>query len=246
MEYPDTHLRPAYRVLVSMASTGGWYEASSEERDDATDQLGGSCERPRRRGAPAWSFDDDLFLTGQPAPLPYSIFVLYDVDDLAVMVQLVHRLRSSTLAACFGSRCASADRFSSSITVRRRAARAGRRGRGRPPWVRAAGRRPGPRSGCGRVEDVAAVRHREGTARVLLHHQDRDAAGVDLRDLLEDQVDAIGDSPADGSSSSRSCRAWPSARARARASAARRRTASPRAGAAAPRAGKEIEHLGDR
>ena len=44
------------------------------------------------------SFDDDLFLTGQPAPLPYTIFVLYDVDDLAVVVRLVHRLRMSEVA----------------------------------------------------------------------------------------------------------------------------------------------------
>ena len=44
-----------------------------------------SCDRVGAAGARLLaSFDDDLFLTGQPLPLPYSIYVLYDVDDLGV------------------------------------------------------------------------------------------------------------------------------------------------------------------
>ena len=39
------------------------------------------------------SFDDDLFATGQPSSLPYSIYALYDVDDLTVIVTMVHELR---------------------------------------------------------------------------------------------------------------------------------------------------------
>ncbi len=96
MKYAEPDFDPPYRVLVLVASTDGWYEATAEERDAATDELGGILREAENGGARMLaSFDDDLFLTGQPAPLPYTIFVLYDVDDLAVVVRLVHRLRMS-------------------------------------------------------------------------------------------------------------------------------------------------------
>ncbi len=99
MEYPEPTFDPPYRVLVLVASTDGWYEASAEARDAATDELGRILLEAEEGGARLLaSFDDDLFLTGQPAPLPYTIFVLYDVDDLAVVVRLVHRLRTSDVA----------------------------------------------------------------------------------------------------------------------------------------------------
>ena len=99
MEYPQPDFEPPYRVLVLIASTDGWYEATPGERDVATDELGSVLREAETQGARlVASFDDDLFLTGQPAPLPYTIFVLYDVDELGVVVQLVHRLRTSTLS----------------------------------------------------------------------------------------------------------------------------------------------------
>lgn len=99
MEYPEPDFAPPYRVLVLIASTDGWYGATPEERDKATDELGAMLREAEEGGARLIaSFDDDLFLTGQPAPLPYTIFALYDVDDLAVVVRLVHRLRMSETA----------------------------------------------------------------------------------------------------------------------------------------------------
>ena len=99
MEYPEPDFDPPYRVLVLIASTDGWYEATSADRGVATDELGRILGEAERHGARLLaSFDDDLFLTGQPAPLPYTIFVLYDVDDLGVVIRLVHRLRTSTLS----------------------------------------------------------------------------------------------------------------------------------------------------
>lgn len=99
MEYAEPDFDPPYRVLVLVASTDGWYEATPEERDKATDELRKILREVEDSGARMLaSFDDDLFLTGQPAPLPYTIFVLYDVDDLAVIVRLVHRLRMSDTA----------------------------------------------------------------------------------------------------------------------------------------------------
>ena len=99
MEYPVPDFEPPYRVLVLIASTDGWYAASPSERDSATDELGRILREVEADGARlVGSFDDDLFLTGQPAPLPYSIFALYDVDDLGIVVGLVHRLRTSPLS----------------------------------------------------------------------------------------------------------------------------------------------------
>ena len=82
-----------------MASTDGWYGATTDEREAATDELGAILRDAEDAGARLIaSFDDDLFLTGQPAPLPYTIFVLYDVDDHSVVVRRVHRQRTAQVA----------------------------------------------------------------------------------------------------------------------------------------------------
>lgn len=99
MEYPAPGFDPPYRVMLLIAATDGWFEAPREEREAATDELSRLLREIEEGGARLLaSFDDDLFLSGQPAPLPYTIHVLYDVDDLALVVGLVHRLRTSDLA----------------------------------------------------------------------------------------------------------------------------------------------------
>ncbi|HKY24980.1 MAG TPA: hypothetical protein VJM07_07480 [Gaiella sp.] len=99
MEYPAPGFDPPYRVLLLIAATQGWFVAARDEREAATDELARLLRQPEERGARLLaSFDDDLFLSGQPAPLPYTIHVLYDVDDLALVVDLVHQLRTSDLA----------------------------------------------------------------------------------------------------------------------------------------------------
>ena len=103
MSLPDSYIAPTfeapYRLLVLIASTAAWYGASREERASAIEGLGALFERAAGRGARlVGSVDDDLFVTGQPSSLPYSIYVLLDVDDPAIAVQMVHELRSSELA----------------------------------------------------------------------------------------------------------------------------------------------------
>lgn len=99
MEYPAPGFDPPYRVMLLIAATDGWFGAERSEREAATDELARLLDETGKRGARLLaSFDDDLFLSGQPAPLPYTIHILYDVDDLALVVDLVHRLRSSDLA----------------------------------------------------------------------------------------------------------------------------------------------------
>jgi hypothetical protein len=102
MEYAPPGFDPPYRVLVLMASTDGWYAAGPEERQGALAQLSALFDRARSRGARlVGSFDDDLFATGQPLSLPYSIYALFDVDDLGLIVDLTHELRSSELTHWF-------------------------------------------------------------------------------------------------------------------------------------------------
>lgn len=98
MEYAVPELARPYRVLVLAASTPAWYAAPSEERGRALDLLAELLERLQVNGARlVGSFDDDLFATGQPLSLPYSIYVLLDVDDLEAIVRMTHELRSSAL-----------------------------------------------------------------------------------------------------------------------------------------------------
>lgn len=98
MEYPAPGFDPPFRVMVMIAATDAWFTADRAEREAATDVLSTLLSGAEERGARLLaSFDDDLLLTGQPAPLPYTIHILYDVDELAVIVDLVHRLRTSDL-----------------------------------------------------------------------------------------------------------------------------------------------------
>lgn len=99
MEYDHPNFEPPHRVLVLVASTDGWYASDASARGEALSEFAEMLHEFEQDGATlVASFDDDLFLTGQPAPLPYTIFCLYDVDRLEPVVQLVHRLRSSPLS----------------------------------------------------------------------------------------------------------------------------------------------------
>jgi hypothetical protein len=100
VEYETPVAGPPYRVLLLVASTEGWYAASVEQRSNALDQLAALLRQLLADGAElVGSFDDDLFATGQPLSLPYSIYILVDVGDLAVIVRMTHALRSSELGA---------------------------------------------------------------------------------------------------------------------------------------------------
>lgn len=95
MDYKAPEFAPPYRVLVLAASTEGWYASAEAERAHVLDALRALFERVGANGARLLaSFDDDLFATGQPSSLPYSIYAIYEVDDLSVIVAMVHELRS--------------------------------------------------------------------------------------------------------------------------------------------------------
>lgn len=95
MEYAIPELVAPYRVLVLAASTEGWYASANEERARVLDALRALLRGVGEDGARLiGSFDDDLFATGQPSSLPYSIYAIYDVDDLGAIVALVHQVRT--------------------------------------------------------------------------------------------------------------------------------------------------------
>ena len=98
MEYAPPVFEPPHRVLLLAASTAWWYCAAAADREQALDAFAQALRRFEADGATLHaSFDDDLFATGQPSSLPYSIAVLYDVRDLAAVVRLVHHVRSGEL-----------------------------------------------------------------------------------------------------------------------------------------------------
>jgi hypothetical protein len=102
MEYAAPTFEPPYRVLVLAASTSGWYAASDEDRARTLDLLKELLNRAAADGAQlVGSFDDDLFATGQPLSLPYSIYAIYNVDDLDVIVRMANDVRSSELSHMF-------------------------------------------------------------------------------------------------------------------------------------------------
>jgi hypothetical protein len=96
--YDEPTPAPPYRVLVMLASTAGWYEAAEPEKSESLDVLKEILDQAEGEGARLLaSFDDDLFMTGQPTALPYSIYILYEVEDLSVVVRFVHRVRTSVV-----------------------------------------------------------------------------------------------------------------------------------------------------
>lgn len=96
MAVPAPDAGPPYRVLVQLASMPGWYDLDADARGPAVDGLRAALDGVVAAGARlVASFDDDLLVTGQPATVLYSIQILYDVDDLAPIVGLVHRIRTT-------------------------------------------------------------------------------------------------------------------------------------------------------
>jgi hypothetical protein len=95
MQYEPPAFEPPFRIMLLAAATDGWYAARDE-----------SARERLLRALTAWvrgweddgatllaSFDDDLFMVGQPAPIAYSIYVLYEVDELGLVVRRLAALR---------------------------------------------------------------------------------------------------------------------------------------------------------
>jgi hypothetical protein len=90
-----------------MAATDGWYGVDdAAAREALLTRLKAFFDGWAAGGAAlVGSFDDDLFAVGQPSSLGWSIFVLYDVPDLDLVVERLHSLRQDVdgirLDRCF-------------------------------------------------------------------------------------------------------------------------------------------------
>ena len=107
MGYEPPSFEPPHRVMLLVAASHGWYQAPDQAaRERILKALGRFFAEWQERGARLLgSFDDDYFLVGQPAPLDYSIYCLYEVDDLGVVAALIQRVREEIegvrLDSCF-------------------------------------------------------------------------------------------------------------------------------------------------
>jgi hypothetical protein len=96
-KYVAPAFSPPYRVLLLAAATQGWFQAPDQTaRERVVGRMQHFFREWERRGATLLaSMDDDYFLVGQPTSLEYTIFVTYDVPDLAIVADLIQSVRES-------------------------------------------------------------------------------------------------------------------------------------------------------
>jgi hypothetical protein len=86
---------PPYRVLLLAAATEGWFQRPDNSvREPVVARLRTFFAGWQERGASLLaSMDDDYLLVGQPTSLPFTMFVIYDVPDLAIVVDMIESAR---------------------------------------------------------------------------------------------------------------------------------------------------------
>lgn len=106
-QYVPPAYKSPHRVMVLGAATRGWYDATEEQR------LEHYLPRFRQMLA-SWedmgakliaSFDDDYFVTGEPASADFSIYLLYEVEDPGIVAAMIQQMREEVdgarLDRCF-------------------------------------------------------------------------------------------------------------------------------------------------
>jgi hypothetical protein len=73
----------------------GYYTSGDDERRDAIlPAMKAMLDAWETLGARLiGSFDDDLFLAGPPQSVPFSIYLLYELDDVDTLVQMIQLVR---------------------------------------------------------------------------------------------------------------------------------------------------------
>jgi hypothetical protein len=84
-----------HRVLLLSAATEGWFQRPDNEmREVVVARMRRFFREWEERGATLLaSMDDDYFLVGQPTSLPFTIFVIFEVPDLAIVADLIQGVR---------------------------------------------------------------------------------------------------------------------------------------------------------
>jgi hypothetical protein len=94
---PPTMPEPPYRALVMGSLQPGYYTASNDARTDAIlPAMKALLEHWESLGARLiGSFDDDLFIVGPPASVDFSIYMLFEVDSLDLLVGMLQLVRET-------------------------------------------------------------------------------------------------------------------------------------------------------
>jgi len=87
--------RPPHRVLLLGAATRGWYAASEDERRHlALPRLVAVCAGWATLGARLiTTLDDDIFKVGEPAAGDVTWYLVYEVDDLQTVSEMLNAFR---------------------------------------------------------------------------------------------------------------------------------------------------------
>ena len=85
------------RALLLGAMTSAYYEiARDDERASVIARFGTLMEEWRDLGAQVVAtLDDDLFMVGEPAASRFTFYLMFDVDDPQVVVDMIQRIRES-------------------------------------------------------------------------------------------------------------------------------------------------------
>ena len=83
------------RAILLGAMTPGYYAiASDEERAVVIARFRQLVEEWQGLGARVvGTLDDDLFMVGEPGSSRFTFYLLFDVDDPQVVVDMIHRIR---------------------------------------------------------------------------------------------------------------------------------------------------------
>ena len=85
------------RVLFLGAMTSAWYEAGEEaRRDQVLPRFKQLTQEWLDLGAtPLATLDDDLLMVGQPVSTGYTFFLMFEVERLETVVEMIQRIRET-------------------------------------------------------------------------------------------------------------------------------------------------------
>jgi hypothetical protein len=95
VEMVTPRLSGSLRVVFLGAMTSAWYEASEDERRKRIlPRFQGLMQEWQGLGATTLAtLDDDLLMVGQPASTGYTFFLMFEVETLETVVEMIQRLR---------------------------------------------------------------------------------------------------------------------------------------------------------
>lgn len=95
--FKDPTLEPPFRVMIFGACRETWYAANDDERTSqalpALKDLFAAWEGAGLKVLE--SFDDDLFLVGQPGSLQYSFFIIAETPSIEALVDMMNYARKT-------------------------------------------------------------------------------------------------------------------------------------------------------